>query len=83
MESTPATRAGRGRRRHASIFSVTLQRSSWVLWVHGSSAKGASGGDGGDDGGDGGGGDDGGADRGSQSRESYKAISEAPLFKKA
>ena len=34
-------------RRRASIFSVTLQRSSWVLLVvHGSSAKGASGGDG-------------------------------------
>ena len=37
----------------------------------------------GGDGGDGGGGDDGGADGGSQSRESYKAISEAPLFTKA
>ena len=38
---------GQGRRR-ALIFSVTLQRSSWVLLVHGSSACGASGGDGGD-----------------------------------
>ena len=38
---------GRGGRR-ALILSVTLQRSSWVFSVHGSSAKGASGGDGGD-----------------------------------
>ena len=38
---------GQGRRR-ALILSVTLQRSSWVLSVHGSSAPGASGGDGGD-----------------------------------
>ena len=45
---------GEGRRR-ASIFSVTLQRSSWVLLVHGLSAKGARGGDGGDCGGLGGG----------------------------
>ena len=36
---------GRGR---ALILSVTLQRSSWVFSVHGSSAPGASGGDGGD-----------------------------------
>eukprot|EP00964_Phaeocystis_antarctica_P048864 scaffold28300_cov50-Phaeocystis_antarctica.AAC.1 len=38
---------GQGGRR-ALILSVTLQRSSWVFSVHGSSAKGASGGDGGD-----------------------------------
>eukprot|EP00964_Phaeocystis_antarctica_P056636 scaffold33425_cov62-Phaeocystis_antarctica.AAC.1 len=50
--------SGQGRRegrRRASIFSVTLQRSSWVLSVHGSSAYGASGGDGGGCGGLGGG----------------------------
>ena len=42
---------------HSSIFSVTLQRSSWVLSVHGSSAPGVGGADGGGvGGGDGGGG---------------------------
>ena len=66
-------------KRRASIFSVTLQRASWVLLVHGSSAKGASGGDGGGCGGlggregggglgDGGGGEGGGGGGGGSRR---------------
>ena len=46
-------RVGLGRRR-AWILSLTLQRSSWLLPVHGLSAYGTSGGEGGDWGGEGG-----------------------------
>ena len=47
---------------HSSIFSVTLQRSSWVLSVHGSSAPGVGGADGGGVGGSDGEGDGGGGE---------------------